>query len=267
MDRPMSDHDRGYVRTASGLIHWRQVGGAEPPIVLLHRTPVCSASFDRVLARLAGRRRAIALDTPGFGQSFRPEGSPSTVTYAQWLLGALDGLGVDAFHLLGHHTGTHFATEMAKMAPNRVLSLTLSGVLYADAPTRATFREGIGQAPPVDADGAYLSATWSTIKGLFSAFDPALVHTEVLGALACPEGRNQAFDAILSQDFAAVLRAVRAPVRILQAEDDALGFCLDAVRRAHPEIPITLHGPAGMAAPELQPGAIAEFLLRLDQTL
>ena len=143
-----------------------------------------------------------------------------------------------------------------------MLSFTLSGVLYAGFQTRAAFRGHIGDAPSVDEDGAYLASTWTTMKGLFPKFDPALVHAEVMGALTSPQGRNQAFNAIFNQDFASVLGAITVPVRILQAEDDPLSFCLDAVRRDHPEIPITLHAPAGMAAPERQPDIIADTLLR-----
>ncbi len=253
---------KGYAKTASGLIHWRQASGPFTPIVLLHRTPVSSASFDSLLKRLEGRRRAIALDTPGFGPSFRPDGSPSTVSYGAWFLEALDTLGIDRFHIYAHHSGTHFGAEMARMAPQRVASLTLSGVLYAGFQTRAAFRGHIGDAPPMDANGDYLMATWTTMKGLFPKFDAALVHDEFLGAAGSPDGRNQAFGAIFRQDFASVLKAVSAPVRVLQAEDDPLNFCLDAFRRAHPEIPISLHGPAGIAAPERQPNIIADALLR-----
>jgi NADPH:quinone reductase-like Zn-dependent oxidoreductase len=65
-------------------------------------------------------------------------------------------------------------------------------------------------------------------------------------------GRDQAFDAILAQDFAAVLAKVECPVRILQACDDPLMAMLGRVRAAHPDIPVDLLGPAGIAAPERQ---------------
>ena len=257
---------KGYASAAAGLIHWRQAEGPGAPIVLLHRTPVSSACFEALLRRLGGRRRAIALDTPGFGQSFRPTGAPTTVSYAAWFLEALNDLRVEHFHLYAHHTGTHFAAEMARMAPQRVRSLTLSGVLYAGFQTRASFRGHIGDAPPVDEAGDYVLSTWKTMKDLFPKFDPALVHEEFLGALSSPQGRNQAFGAVFGQDFASVLKSVltagSVPVRVFQAEDDPLGFCLDALRRAHPDLPVVLHGPAGMAAPERQPDAISDALIR-----
>jgi pimeloyl-ACP methyl ester carboxylesterase len=79
--------------------------------------------------------------------------------------------------------------------------------------------------------------------------------TETMGALTAIKGRDQAFDAIYAQDFPAVLREVRCPIRVIQAADDMLTFSgmLDQVREERPDIRITFIGPAGMAAPERKP--------------
>ena len=116
---------KGYVEIPEGQVHLRRVEGIGPPIVLLHRTPASSVSFEAMLARFDGRRAAIAFDTPGFGQSFRPAGRPSTVDYARWFLARLrmiatrletnDFLAADRFTaadisvgyalMLAHYTG------------------------------------------------------------------------------------------------------------------------------------------------------------------
>jgi NADPH:quinone reductase-like Zn-dependent oxidoreductase len=104
--------EKFYARTSQGQVHGRRVDGSGEPVVPLHRTPVSSAGFVRVLRFLAARgQAAIALDTPGFGASFVPEGAPSAADYGRWLLEAIDALGLDRFHLAAHHTGTHFAAE------------------------------------------------------------------------------------------------------------------------------------------------------------
>jgi NADPH:quinone reductase-like Zn-dependent oxidoreductase/pimeloyl-ACP methyl ester carboxylesterase len=254
-----------YIDTDAGQIHGRRVEGVDDdtrlPVILLHRTPASSASFESMLRLLAGQRTAIALDTPGFGQSFRPAGMPGTVDYARWFLAAIDALGIDQFHLCPHHTGTHFAVEMALLAPERIRSLLLSGVLYADAPARAQMHAEIGTAGGIDPEGAYLGTTWTIMRSLFPVFDAELVHAETMGALASMPGRDQAFNAILSQDFKAVLAQVRCPVKIVQASDDPLIHMLEQVRADQPQIPIELLGPAFLAAPELQPEQYAAVLL------
>lgn len=259
----MTKITRGYADTPHGQVHYRSVEGPGLPVLLFHRTPVSSICFEPMLRFLSGRRAAIAFDTPGFGQSFRPDGSPSTVDYARWFLAAADALGLDRFHLCAHHTGTHFAAEMARLAPERVQTLLLSGVVYASAEERRRRREGIGKAQGIDDDGRYLTDCWKLMKGLFLEYDARLVHAETMGALEAIEGRDQAFDALYDQDFAAVLREVRCPVRIVQAADDPLTLAgmLARLRTEHPDIPVETMGPAFLAAPERQPGQFARSLL------
>lgn len=156
--------EKGYAATLFGQMHFRRVAGPGRPVVLLHRTPVDSASFDRMLQQLAGRRAAIAFDTPGFGQSFRPPGDPTTVDYARWFLAAIDALQLGDFHLCAHHSGTHFAVEMALLAHPRVRSLMLNGLLYATAEERSRVRAEIGDSRPIDEAGGYLSATWDVLR-------------------------------------------------------------------------------------------------------
>ncbi len=259
---------RFYAQTSAGQIHGRRIAGEGPPVVLLHRTPVCSSGFERVLRFLAAQgRAALALDTPGFGQSFQPIGSPRADEYGAWLLEALEELRIERFHLAAHHTGTHFAAEMAAAAPDRVLSLTLSGVMLASLEERVRSRSDIGNAPAIDGDGAHISDTFKLMKSLFLDPSPELVHAETIGALVSGKGRDQAFDAIFAQDFGAVLDRIVAegavPVQVVQAPDDPLSLngMLAALRERFPAIPVTLTGPAFLALPERQSGSFARAIL------
>lgn len=264
----MSGQTRGYARTSAGQIHYRSVDGPGDPLILLHRTPVSSSGFDAMLDYLDGRHAAIALDTPGFGQSFCPDGHPSTVDYGQWLVEAIDALRIGSFHIAAHHTGTHFAVEMARLAPSRVRSLTLSGVLYASPEDRLKMRADIGNAPAIARDGTHVSETWDLMKSLFLDYDGPLVHAETLGALTAMIGRDQAFDAIFAQDFGAAFAQVTCPVQIVQAADDplTLGGMLTRFREDFPGVPYHPVGAAFLATPERQPGQFARAILNFIQT-
>jgi NADPH:quinone reductase-like Zn-dependent oxidoreductase/pimeloyl-ACP methyl ester carboxylesterase len=259
-----------YVATSGGQIHGRRAGSGDgPPVVLLHRTPVSSDGFTRVMDYLERfDQPSVALDTPGFGESFLPETAPSATDYGRWLLEAIDALGIGAFHLAAHHTGTHFATEIAALAPDRVLSLTLSGVLIAPPEERATMRQDIGHAPAVDAEGRYMADTFKLMKSLFLDPDVDLVHAETMGALVSGKGRDGAFDAIFAQNFAEVLGEVmasgRTSVRVVQAGDDPLTLngMLGRLREQFPSIAVELVGPAFLATPERQSGAFARSILQ-----
>ena len=264
--------EKFYARTSGGQVHGRRVDGGGDPVVLLHRTPVSSAGFIAVLHFLArAGQAAVALDTPGFGQSFMPEGAPTTRDYGQWLLEALDALGIDRFHLAAHHTGTHFAAEIAAAAPARVASLTLSGVLLAPAAERPGLRADIGDAPAIDAAGAHVADTFKLMKSLFVDPVPELVHAETMGALVAGRGRDLAFDAIFAQDFAAVLQRALAAggvrIQVVQAADDPLTLngMLTRFRDTFPQVPVTLTGPAFLALPERQSGTFARAILDFTQ--
>jgi NADPH:quinone reductase-like Zn-dependent oxidoreductase/pimeloyl-ACP methyl ester carboxylesterase len=264
--------EKFYATTSAGQVHGRRIPGAGVPVVLLHRTPVSSAGFVPVLRFLArAGQAAVALDTPGFGESFMPEAAPTTRDYGQWLLEAIDALGIERFHLAAHHTGTHFAAEIAAAVPERVASLTLSGMLLAPAAERPGLRADIGHAPAIDAAGAYVTETFRLMKSLFVDPVPALVHAETMGALVAGRGRDLAFDAIFAQDFAAVLQRAlaggRLRAQVVQAADDPLTLngMLARFREAFPQVPVILTGPAFLALPERQSGAFARAILNFTQ--
>jgi len=66
-------------------------------------------------------RIVIAIDTPGYGDSDRPENPPQMQDYARNAVKVLDALGMtDPIDALGYHTGTLIAVEMAINQPDRI---------------------------------------------------------------------------------------------------------------------------------------------------
>lgn len=257
-----------YALCAAGQIHGRRITGGGRPIVLLHRTPVSSLGFEMLMQFLAQNDcDVIALDTPGFGESFKPDGHPTAAQYGQWFLEALDYLGVDHFDLAAHHTGTHFACEMAAIAPERIGALTLSGILLGTAEERRKMRADIGDADPIDPNGEYLGKTYRLMDSLFLDPSPELVHLETLGALQSGSARDQAFNAIFNQDLEAILDRIvpngRVRMQAVQAADDPLTLngMLQRFRERYPAVPVHIIGPAFLATPERQPGAFGRAIL------
>ena len=198
-----------------------------------------------------GSRPIFALDTPGFGESFNPEGMPSVIDYRDWFCEAIDNLGISSFHIYAHHTGTHIATEIAVYWKNRVQSLMLNGVAYLTEKERLEFAKKILPATRPDEDGRYLMETWKIIKSLFPSFDRNLVHLEFIGALRAMDGRDQAFRAIWDQEFTKVLRQVECPVFAMSAANDFFAGYLDRIKENIPSARIALLGNAIVASPEL----------------
>ena len=153
---------RGFVDTPEGQLHYYEAGSASlPPLVLLHSTPNPQL-FHAVLPLLGEQLRAIAMDTPGCGDSARPPVPYGEVAqYAARVPQLLDGLGLERAHLLGHMTGAVIAAEAAAAFPERVDRLAL--VEFLDwAGARAQSQEHHIRVPyePPAADGAHLLALW-----------------------------------------------------------------------------------------------------------
>lgn len=119
-----------------------------PRILALHGWLDNAASFVPLAAHLAGYD-LVALDLPGHGASaHRPPGGD--YAFADWIhdaLDALDALGWDRAHLLGHSMGGAIAVLVAAAAPARVERLALIealGPLAGDpAQAGARLREAV----------------------------------------------------------------------------------------------------------------------------
>jgi len=242
---------KAYVDAANDQIHYLYSKGKGIPLLLFHRTPASSVIYEKMMKKMMGSRPIFALDTPGFGESFNPEGMPSVIDYRDWFCEAIDNLGISSFHIYAHHTGTHIATEIAVYWKNRVQSLMLNGVAYLTEKERLEFAKKILPATRPDGDGRYLMETWKIIKSLFPSFDRDLVHAEFIGALRAMEGRDQAFHAIWDQEFTKVLRQVECPVFAMSAANDFFAGYLDRIKENIPSARIALLGNAIVASPEL----------------
>jgi pimeloyl-ACP methyl ester carboxylesterase len=115
---------RGYVEAPSGQIHYRELGTGFP-LVFLHQTATTGRVYEPAMRLLADRYRCIAIDTPGFGNSDSPPTQYTMSDYAKAIHAAVTSLGAARYHLLGHHTGSSIAIEIAYLFPDAVDHLVL----------------------------------------------------------------------------------------------------------------------------------------------
>ena len=155
--------ERSFVALSSGLRIHLAACGAGRPILLLHQTPRSWDEYRDVLPLLAGKYRAMAMDTAGFGDSAAlPWGADSIENWAAIAHELLETLGMPRATVAGHHTGAAIAIEMAAQRPERVEALVLSAAPFVDAarraaePTRRIIDEVEAQS-----DGRHLSELWA----------------------------------------------------------------------------------------------------------
>lgn len=176
--------DRRFVQTASMRIHVAVAGEGEP-VLLLHQTPRSWDEFRDVLPLLGDQCRAIAMDTVGFGDS---QGLPfrdnSIEAWAACAFDLLDALGVAKAAIVGHHTGSAIAIEMAAVRPERVGALVLSSPPFVDAERRAreATKTVIDEVTPA-ADGSHLAALWQMRQPFYPEGDIDLLERFIVDAL------------------------------------------------------------------------------------
>ena len=159
---------RGYADGPYGQVHYRdnQGGGTGSddktlPLILCHMAPQTSKQFSAVYELFKKRGvRAIGVDCPGFGESDPTPFVPSIQDWAPAVVAVLDHLGIEKAHLLGHHTGSKVACEVALQFPERVGKLVLQGPTpYPEEERLKALQyvkeEEIGMA--YKADGSHLS--------------------------------------------------------------------------------------------------------------
>lgn len=109
---------------------WGSEGSGDAlPVVLLHGGSGSWRHWARNIPALAARRRVLAADLPGLGESDMPPRPDSPDAIAAVLVDGLTALlGAESrFHLVGFSFGGMLSGHVARQIPHRLASLTLVG--------------------------------------------------------------------------------------------------------------------------------------------
>jgi len=107
------------------------IGGAGPPLLLLHGFPQTRAMWAQIAPVLAQTHTVICPDLPGYGASAKPQDltAYSFRAMAREICALMDSLGHAAFDLVGHDRGARVAHRLTLDAPDRVTTLTLMDII------------------------------------------------------------------------------------------------------------------------------------------
>jgi haloacetate dehalogenase len=237
------------VETVRGRVRAR-VGGAGPPLLLLHGFPQTHAMWHPVATRLAEEHTVVAADLPGYGGSFRPEPAASHAPHskralAQDLAAAMVALGHERFAVAGHDRGGRVAYRMALDHPETVTRLAVLDIVPTGEIWRLaddTFASGywhwtfLSQAAPLpermilgDPAGFWIAIQRMGIKegderypeGVVEAYREQLADPETVAAI-CEDYRAGATIDRALDDADRGERTIACPVRALWGGAGAL---------------------------------------------
>ncbi|SMD25473.1 alpha/beta fold hydrolase [Kibdelosporangium aridum] len=106
-------------------IHVCQDGPRDAPaLLLIHGTAASLRWWDPMVPLLAGSHHVIRIDLLGCGQSAKPDdASYALPDQARQIGAALDRLGIEHAIVVGHSSGSAFATALAEQRPDLVTAL------------------------------------------------------------------------------------------------------------------------------------------------
>jgi pimeloyl-ACP methyl ester carboxylesterase len=253
---------KGYLDLDDGQLHFISRDGAGVPVVFLHQTASSGRMWVETMRRLTVPNPLWALDTPGFGGSFDPAIDPVMEDYVRWLMAALDAMGAERAHLVGHHTGAAIALAGAVAQPDRVASLTLIGPSMLEEEERLRYAGKLGAPFRPGRSGAYLLKNWEYLRVGGADADIGLLHREMIDMLRGWASRPHAYGAVWAQDTGAQLGRVACPLHLISSPDDLLFAAFERTSTVRPDALRTVLPGGANFAPDLVPAEMADALER-----
>lgn len=256
---------RRFLELSHGVVHCACAGEGDA-VLLLHQTPRSWDEFRDVLPLLGRDRRAIALDTPGFGDSAPlPRGSESIEAWAGVAAQLLDALEIPRADVVGHHTGATIAIELAASRPERVRSLVLSSAPFAPPEVRAKHARGRAVVDDVarSADGAHLLELWRVRAGFYPPGQIELLERFMIDALRAGPLAAEGHRVVARYEVEQAVARVRCPVLLIGASADPFAYPnLARLRAALPQAAVEVIEGGTVALPDQLPREFGDTVQR-----
>lgn len=251
---------RGYTGAPGAQLHYRREGSG-PVAVLLHQAPSSHLMWEAVVPLLAGRGYdVIAVDLPGHGMSDPLGPEPTIDDYADAVAASLVELGVERYHLVGHHTGVAVALSLATRHGEHVERIVSWGVPMMDAAGAERLATEAG--PEYDREGNELLARWRRLWG-YATSDAALPHVAVrtlAEVLLTGDRRPEPHRALGRADVAGMIRALRVPMLALAGTNEMLRAESEATTQLSPLVSYRELGDNGFYVPDEAPEELVEAI-------
>ncbi len=224
---------RAFAHGPYGQLHYRLAEPLEPsqtPLTCFHASPQSSGVYGALLGEMGADRIALAPDTPGFGESEAPLTPPGIEDYASAMAGLLDTLGIQQTDVLGFHTGSMTAIELARQRPDLVRKIVMiSAPIFSDDEL-ADFR---AHYTPItfEPDGSHNIKNWQAFwrwRGPGQTIENYARNN--IQSMRSGPARHWGHHAAFAYPLAEALPEIHQPVLVLNPNDDLVHM----TRRAEP---------------------------------
>ena len=255
--------------------------GKGDALVLIHGLATTREIWNSVTPALAGSRRVVTLDVPGFGESAPVGAGFELEAVAERIASGLIAHGVDGpFDLVGHSLGAGIALTLAAVRPATVRRLVLVAPAgFALVPRAASVLLSASVDRVLSARRRLAGLTdleWGRRLLLaFAAADGAAIAPTqarlMVQASASAQRTAAAFSTITGADLRPLLGQTKAPLGVIWgARDRTISVRVaEVVRAARPDAQVVIIERAGHVAmierPEAFVAALDDLLARLPK--
>jgi pimeloyl-ACP methyl ester carboxylesterase len=261
---------RAYTDGPYGQIHYRYVTPAAPkktPLVCLHASPLSGILYENWIEEMGKDRDAFAPDTPGYGGSDTPPEPVQIPDFGRAILRFMDEMKIERADLMGYHTGSFTAIEMAKSYPARVRKVVLiSAPIFTDEELAKLRGSNVRPAPSFD---QMLETTLNNVRkngrGMFKDVPTDDRYWDIsLERMRHYRTSSWGFAAAFNYDLKDAISKVKQPILVLNPQDDLWEQTprakpyLNALSRIH-DLPGRTHGMMDSRTVEVA-NVVREFL-------
>jgi len=160
---------RGFFDTPYGQMHYKYGGNGTEWLVLFHQAPRSSDECKELMEIFGNKYKVLAPDILGHGDSDHPNPRISVPQHAETMAQLLNHLGIKKAAVMGQHSGSFVAMELAATYPEKV-SFAIFCNLAQFGPEGAAKVHSM-KNPELTDDGSHVMARWKAHEGWT---DPAL---------------------------------------------------------------------------------------------
>ena len=255
---------KGYADIPEGQVSYR-TEGSEQPILLLHQTPWSFKEYSLMIPILAKSYRVIAMETLGYGYSDDPPREYAVEDYARSVISFLDALHITKTSIVGHHTGSTIAAEVAAAYPERVDKLIVSGLsCWEPKEWEQLLIELPSEMEPPAEDGSRLIDLWNMTKSYAVQPKMELLLKRFIVNLDSYTKTYDAHHALARYNVKPRLPLIKCPTLAISGSKDLFIDDLETIKGAIPLCQtMVIEGTGGaicLEKPEEFASAILEFL-------
>ena len=208
----------GTVQLPGVRLWYVDTGGNGVPVVFLHAATGSVRNWEyQVAAFTKAGYRFLAFDRRGWGRSAIDSTGPQPGTAADDLIGLLDQLGIDQFHLVGTAAGGFVALDCALAFPDRLRSVVVANSIG-----------GIQDAEYLELGQRLRPASFSALPPDFRELGPSYRAANAEGtkrwlemeSVSRPDGPRSAPQPMKKQLTFALLATIRKPVLFMTGGSD-----------------------------------------------